>query len=1080
MKTRLNPKEPVRFVTATSLFDGHDASINIMRRILQDSGAEVIHLGHNRSVNDIVNAAIQEGAHAVAVSSYQGGHLEFFKYLIDLLRKRGCGYVKVFGGGGGVIVPEEIRELQDYGVAKIFSPEDGKAMGLKGMIDYMITLAGKIEFPPVDGNAARLRKDDHALIGRIINLAERSLCGIECGFDAIRETLGRSRSRVPVVGITGTGGAGKSSLTDELVRRFLNFYPERTIAIVSVDPSRSKSGGALLGDRIRMNHIDAGRVYMRSMATRGSRDELSEAVHDAILVLSAAGFDLIIVETSGIGQGNAAVTSISDLSLYVMTSEYGAPTQLEKIDMLDFADMVIINKFENEKAEDALKQVQKQYMRNHGLFGTDPGQLPVFGTVANRFNDPGINRVFSRLVARLVEKGLVDWEIPPEGEHHGGGLYQGIVPMGREHYLREIAEAVRGYHADTRSRSEHIRKIFSIQELLKDTDGTEAAPVLKRRLKEMKGKVPSEEIDMVEKWEKERKKYLGKTFTYTVRDKKIEVPLVQDSLSGLPIPRISLPAFTDPGDLYAWLRKENVPGRFPYTAGVFPFKRRWEEPKRQFAGEGSPERTNRRFHYLCRNDDAKRLSTAFDSVTLYGEDPHEEPDIFGKIGESGVSICTLDDMKKLYAGFDLCAPSTSVSMTINGPAPIMTAMFFNTAIDQQVDRFKEEKGRLPNRKEREEIRSWVLKNVRGTVQADILKEDQGQNTCIFSTEFALKMMGDIQEYFIEHEVNNFYSVSISGYHIAEAGANPISQLAFTLANGFTYVEYYLSRGMKIDDFAGNFSFFFSSGMDPEYSVIGRVARRIWAIAMRDLYGANELSQRLKYHIQTSGRSLHSMEIQFNDIRTTLQALTALEDNCNSLHTNSYDEAITTPTEESVRRAMAIQLIINREFGPSINENKLQGSFFIDWLTDAVEEAVLKEFERISDRKGVLGAMEMQYQRSKIQEESLYYEELKHTGRLPIIGVNTFENPNATGEDHPGGCIPLTRATPEEKMGQLTNLRKFQALHAKEAPAALEKLKKVALQGGNIFAELMETVRVASLGQITRALYEVGGKYRRNM
>jgi len=888
MKKRLNPKEPVRFVTATSLFDGHDASINIMRRILQDSGAEVIHLGHNRSVNDIVNAAIQEGAHAVAVSSYQGGHLEFFKYLIDLLREKGCEYVKVFGGGGGVIVPEEIRELQDYGVAKIFSPEDGKAMGLKGMIDHMIALAGKIEFPPVEGKATRIGKDDHALIGRIINLAERSLCGHDCGYGAIRETLKRSRSRAPVVGITGTGGAGKSSLTDELVRRFLSFYPERTIAIVSVDPSRSKSGGALLGDRIRMNHIDAGRVYMRSMATRSSRDELSEAVQDAILVLSAAGFDLIIVETSGIGQGNAAVTSISDFSLYVMTSDYGAPTQLEKIDMLDFADMVIINKFENEKAEDALKQVRKQYMRNHGLFGVEPGQLPIFGTVANHFNDPGINRVFSRLAGRLVEKGLADWEIPPEGENHAGGLYQGIVPMGREHYLREIAGAVRNYHADTCSRGERIRKIFSIRELLKDMDGTEAVSDLKRKLQELKGKVPAEELDLVEKWEKERKQYLGKTYSYTVRDKKIEVPLVQDSLSGLPIPRISLPAFTERGDLYAWLRKENVPGRFPYTAGVFPFKRRWEEPKRQFAGEGSPERTNRRFHYLCRNDDAKRLSTAFDSVTLYGEDPHEEPDIFGKIGESGVSICSLDDMKKLYAGFDLCSPSTSVSMTINGPAPIMTAMFFNTAIDQQVAKFKGEKGRPPERKEREEIRSWVLRNVRGTVQADILKEDQGQNTCIFSTEFALKMMGDIQEYFIEHRVNNFYSVSISGYHIAEAGANPISQLAFTLANGFTYVEYYLSRGMKIDDFAGNFSFFFSSGMDPEYSVIGRVARRIWAIAMRDLYGANELSQRLKYHIQTSGRSLHSMEIQFNDIRTTLQALTALEDNCNSLHTNSYD------------------------------------------------------------------------------------------------------------------------------------------------------------------------------------------------
>jgi methylmalonyl-CoA mutase len=1080
MKRKINQKEPVRFVTATALFDGHDASINIMRRILQDSGAEVIHLGHNRSVNDIANAAVQEGAHAVAVSSYQGGHLEFFKYLIDLLKKKGCGHVQVFGGGGGVIVPDEIRELQAYGVAKIFSPEDGKAMGLKGMIDYMLALAAKVEFPPVNGRLAGMDKDDHALIGRVINLAEKSLWGIDCGFDAIRKTMQNARSKAPVVGITGTGGAGKSSLTDELVRRFLNYYPEHTIAIVSVDPSRSKSGGALLGDRIRMNHIDGGRVYMRSMATRSSRDELSEAVQDAIDILSAAGFDIIIVETSGIGQGNAAVTKISDLSLYVMTSDYGAPSQLEKIDMLDFADMVVINKFENEKAEDALKQVRKQYVRNHDLFHADPEQLPIFGTIANHFNDPGVNKVFSRLVAKLVEKGLAGWEIPAIDGIGASEPYKGIVPMGREHYLREIADAVRGYHENARKTGEHIRKIGSIRELIGDMDDAVAEAALKQKLGELKSRVPREELALIESWEKERKKYLGKTYSYTVRGKKIDVPLTNDSLSGLPIPKIALPAFMDRGDVYTWLKKENVPGRFPYTAGVFPFKRKWEEPKRQFAGEGSPERTNRRFHYLCRNDDAKRLSTAFDSVTLYGDDPHEEPDIFGKIGESGVSICTLTDMKKLYAGFDLCSPSTSVSMTINGPAPIMTAMFFNTAIDQRVEEFRAKNGRAPNGKEYEEIRSWVLRNVRGTVQADILKEDQGQNTCIFSTEFALKMMGDIQEYFIEHEVENFYSVSISGYHIAEAGANPVSQLAFTLANGFTYVEYYLSRGMKIDDFAGNFSFFFSSGMDPEYSVLGRVARRIWAVAMRDLYGANELSQRLKYHIQTSGRSLHSMEIQFNDIRTTLQALTALEDNCNSLHTNSYDEAITTPTEESVRRAMAIQLIINREFGPSINENKLQGSFFMDWLTDAVEEAVLREFERISDRKGVLGAMEMQYQRSRIQDESLYYEELKHTGALPIIGVNTYENPDATGTDTVGGCIPLTRATPEEKLGQLENLRKFQANHKKEAPGALEKLKKAALDGENIFAELMDTVRVASLGQITRALYEVGGKYRRNM
>jgi len=1081
MKRKRSQSEPVRFVTATALFDGHDASINIMRRILQDSGAEVIHLGHNRSVNEIVNAAVQEGAHAVAVSSYQGGHIEFFKYLVDLLKKKECGHVKVFGGGGGVIVPNEIKELHDYGVARIFSPEDGKAMGLQGMIDYMIAAARKVKFPPVNGSLAGISRDDHALIGRLIQLAEKSLSEVNCGFDAIRSLLAKSGSTAPVVGITGTGGAGKSSLTDELVRRFLNYYPRHAIAIVSVDPSRSRSGGALLGDRIRMNHIDGGRVFMRSMATRSSRDELSDAVQDAIGILKAAGFDLIIVETSGIGQGDAAVTQISDLSLYVMTSDFGAPSQLEKIDMLDFADMVIVNKFENEKAEDALKQVRKQYIRNHGLFDADPDQLPIFGTIANHFNDPGINRVFSNLVSKLVEKGLADWDIPPVEGTGASEPYHGIVPMGREHYLREIAGAVRGYHENALRTGDRIRMMNAVQELIRELGEDRAGSALKEKLRALKSSISKEDLSLVEGWEKERKKYQGRTYSYTVRGKKIEVPLTADSLSGLPIPKIALPTFRDRGDIFTWLKKENVPGRFPYTAGVFPFKRRWEEPKRQFAGEGSPERTNRRFHYLCRNDDAKRLSTAFDSVTLYGEDPHEEPDIFGKIGESGVSICTLNDMKKLYAGFDLCSPSTSVSMTINGPAPIMTAMFFNTAIDQQVEKFKQTKGRAPGKGELEEIRAWVLRNVRGTVQADILKEDQGQNTCIFSTEFALKMMGDIQEYFIEHEVENFYSVSISGYHIAEAGANPISQLAFTLANGFTYVEYYLSRGMKIDDFAGNFSFFFSSGMDPEYSVLGRVARRIWAIAMRDLYGANELSQRLKYHIQTSGRSLHSMEIQFNDIRTTLQALTALEDNCNSLHTNSYDEAITTPTEESVRRAMAIQLIINREFGPSINENKLQGSFFMEWLTDAVEEAVLKEFERISDRRGVLGAMEMQYQRSKIQDESLYYEELKHSGKLPIIGVNTFENPDTAGEvDMPGGCIALTRATPEEKMGQLENLRKFQEKHKKEALEALERLKKIALEGGNIFAELMQTVRVASLGQITRALYDVGGRYRRNM
>ncbi len=1079
MKRTNTGKEPVRFVTATSLFDGHDASINIMRRILQDCGAEVIHLGHNRSVNEIVNAAVQEGAHAVAVSSYQGGHLEFFKYLIDLLKKKGCEYIKVFGGGGGVIVPEEIRELEAYGVTKLFSPEDGKAMGLKGMIEYMISLAAEVRVPDVRDDLLRIRQKDPVLLGRLINLAEKNRLSGGTTFSDLMAGLRDPSSKIPVVGITGTGGSGKSSLIDELIRRFLYHYQDRHLAVISVDPSRSKSGGALLGDRIRMNHIDDSRIFMRSMATRFSRHELSDAIHDAIDVVRAADFDLIIVETSGIGQGDAAVTQISDFSIYVMTSEYGAPSQLEKIDMLDFADMVVINKFEHNRSLDALKHVQKQYLRNHELFDAPPDAMPVFGTVASRFNDSGTNRAFSYLMEKLVEKGLVDWDVPQVVQGPQQKAHEGIVPSAREQYLREIAACVRTYHRHTGEVSKSLRRLAALQDLLEDEEGGEASAALRSKLAELKARIARDDLELLRWWDKEQQRYKGKSYTYTVRDKKLNVSLSRESLSGLDIPKIALPTFTDRGDLYRWIRKENLPGNFPYTAGVFPFKRDWEDPKRQFAGEGTPERTNRRFHYLCRNDEAKRLSTAFDSVTLYGQDPDEEPDIFGKIGESGVSICTIDDMKKLYAGFDLCSPSTSVSMTINGPAPIMTAMFFNTAIDQQVEAFREKNGRQPSDEECCEIKTWVLKNVRGTVQADILKEDQGQNTCIFSTEFALKMMGDIQEYFINNEVNNFYSVSISGYHIAEAGANPVSQLAFTLANGFTYVEYYLSRGMNVDDFAKNFSFFFSSGMDAEYSVLGRVARRIWAIALRDVYGANDASQRLKYHIQTSGRSLHSMEIQFNDIRTTLQALTALADNCNSLHTNAYDEAITTPTEESVRRAMAIQLIINREFGPSLNENQLQGSFFMEWLTDAVEEAVLAEFERISDRRGVLGAMETQYQRSKIQDESLHYEHLKHSGRLPIIGVNTFENPDA-GDASVGSCIPLTRATSEEKSAQLENLRAFQEVNRDRAREAIERLKEAALSGGNIFAELMDTVRVASLGQITGALYEAGGRYRRNM
>ncbi|HNY64932.1 MAG TPA: methylmalonyl-CoA mutase family protein [Deltaproteobacteria bacterium] len=1081
MARKLKSHEPLRFVTATSLFDGHDASINIMRRILQDSGAEVIHLGHNRSVSEIVKAAVEEGAHGIAVSSYQGGHMEFFRYLVDLLKERGCPYAKVFGGGGGVIVPDEIAELEAYGVAKIYSPEDGKAMGLKGMISHMMGIAASVRIPGVEMSRSAITRDP-VTVGRLISQAEGARFSGDRSFDPMRAFLKGFDSKTPVVGITGTGGSGKSSIIDELLRRILHHYPDRHVAVVCVDPTRSRSGGALLGDRIRMNQIDDGRVFMRSMATRASSHELSEAVEDALVVLKAAGYDLVIVETSGIGQADTAITGVSDFSIYVMTSEFGAPTQLEKIDMLDFAHMVIINKFEQEKSLDALKHVRKQYMRNHELFDSAPEDLPVFGTVASRYNDAGMDRAFAHLVKGLREKGALAWKVPPVREADEEKVHEGIVPTARQQYLSRIASAVRGYHARTAEVSARIRKITAIEELLKDEldEGTSAG--LSRRLSTLKKGVAKKDQELVSSWDKVSERYRSKSYSYSVRDKKIQVSLTRESLSGLDIPKIALPRFTDRGDLYTWLRKENLPGSFPYTAGVFPFKRDWEDPKRQFAGEGGPERTNRRFHYLCRHDDAKRLSTAFDSVTLYGEDPHEMPDIFGKIGESGVSICTLDDMKKLYTGFDLCSPTTSVSMTINGPAPIMTAMFFNTAIDQQVEAFTKDTGRKPNTGELAAIRDRVLRTVRGTVQADILKEDQGQNTCIFSTEFALKMMGDIQEYFIEHGVDNFYSVSISGYHIAEAGANPISQLAFTLANGFTYVEYYLSRGMKIDDFAKNFSFFFSSGMDPEYSVLGRVARRIWAIAMRDLYGADESSQRLKYHIQTSGRSLHSMEIQFNDIRTTLQALIALNDNCNSLHTNAYDEAITTPTEESVRRAMAIQMIINREFGLSMNENLSQGSFFMEWLTDAVEEAVLKEFERISDRKGVLGAMETQYQRSRIQDESLHYEHLKHSGKLPIIGVNTFENPEASGEGYTpaGSCIALTRSTYEEKQAQLDNCLKFQKKNEKKAEAALARLKETALAGGNIFAELMETVRVASLGQITKALYEVGGKYRRNM
>jgi methylmalonyl-CoA mutase len=1079
------PKHHIRFVTASSLFDGHDASINIMRRILQASGAEVIHLGHNRSVDEIVNAAIQEDVQGIAVSSYQGGHMEFFKYMYDLLQERGASHIRIYGGGGGVIIPREIKELHEYGIARIFSPEDGRRFGLQGMINIMLE---ECDFPTVTeitDELERLPSGDVQAIARLITLCESRVDAsseVAAAAEAALEKVKTMTKKVPVLGITGTGGAGKSSLTDELVRRFLNEIPDIKIAILSIDPTKQKTGGALLGDRIRMNAINSPRVYMRSLATRNSRSELSLAIRDAISVVKAAGFDLIIVETSGIGQGDAAITEICDISMYVMTSEYGAPTQLEKIDMIDYADLIVINKFEREGSEDAKRQVQKQYQRSHQLFDKDLSEMPVYGTIASQFNDPGTNTLFVALVDLINQKMGTNWKTNLKTvanvEKHNV-----IIPSERRHYLREITETVRNYHKRVEQQSELARRLFQIEgaiEAAKERGESEEVIAALEELKQhYENELTPESKRILASWEDLKAKYAAKQFVTKVRDKEIVTDLTTKSLSGLDIPKVALPKFKDYGEILRWVYKENVPGSFPYTAGVFPFKRQGEDPKRQFAGEGTPERTNRRFHYLCKEDKAKRLSTAFDSVTLYGQDPDYRPDIFGKVGESGVSVCTLDDMKKLYKGFDLCDPLTSVSMTINGPAPIILAMFMNTAIDQQVEKREKELGRPLTKEEYEEVKAYTLQTVRGTVQADILKEDQGQNTCIFSTDFALKMMGDIQEYFIKHKVRNYYSVSISGYHIAEAGANPITQLAFTLANGFTYVEYYLSRGMKIDDFAPNLSFFFSNGLDPEYSVIGRVARRIWAIVMREKYGANERSQKLKYHIQTSGRSLHAQEIDFNDIRTTLQALMAIYDNCNSLHTNAYDEAITTPTEESVRRAMAIQLIITKELGLAKNENPLQGSFIIEELTDLVEEAVLQEFERLNDRGGVLGAMEMQYQRGKIQEESMYYEMKKHSGELPIIGVNTFLNPNPPSEEELNN-IQLARATYEEKELQIKNLREFQERNKDKVDEALERLKQVAVSGGNIFEELMETVKVASLGQITRALYEVGGQYRRNM
>ncbi len=1083
------PRYPVRVVTATSLFDGHDASINIMRRILQDTGVEVIHLGHNRSVQEIVDAAVEEDVQGIGVSSYQGGHMEFFKYMIDLLKERGVPHIKVFGGGGGVIVPHEIRELEAYGVAKIYHPEDGAKQGLQGIINHMVKA---IDFPTVKDapfDLDGLSPENKVLTANLISAVEQAKGS---GNGRLEELTTRIKQRigdrvVPVLGITGTGGAGKSSLTDELILRLLFDLDQLTVAIISCDPTRRKTGGALLGDRIRMNAIGNPRVYMRSLATRQSRTEIPEALPEVIHVVKAAGYDMVIVETAGIGQGDSRIVDLVDVALYVMTAEFGAASQLEKIDMLDFADLVAVNKFEKRGGEDAVRDVRKQVQRNRKAWDTPLEEMPVFGTIASKFNDDGVTALYHAILDAMKERTGVRWEskLPrPAGKTSTSKTI--IIPPERVRYLSEIADTVRAYHDQTRQQAEVIRTHWHLKEAaetlertLGDADPSKLLEGLKAEVAKAEKRIKEETRDLLSDWEWIKEAYHKDHLVYRVRDREVQAPLFTLSLSHQKIPKICLPAFEDPGEIYRWLREENVPGRFPYTAGVFPLKRTDEEPTRMFAGEGDPARTNRRFRLLSEAYAAKRLSTAFDSVTLYGFDPETRPDVYGKVGTSGVSVCTLDDVKVLYSGFDLSAPHTSVSMTINGPAPMMLAMFLNTAVDQQVEKFRESKKRPPTPAELEKIRDTVLSRVRGTVQADILKEDQGQNTCIFSIEFALKMMGDIQEYFIERRIKNFYSVSISGYHIAEAGANPITQLALTLANGFTYVEYYLSRGMPIDSFAPNLSFFFSNGMEAEYTVIGRVARRIWAIAMKHKYDGAPRSQMLKYHIQTSGRSLHSQEIQFNDIRTTLQALCAIYDNCNSLHTNAFDEAITTPSRESVRRALAIQMIINREWGLTKNENMNQGSFIVEALTRLVEEAVLAEFDRISERGGVLGAMETGYQRSKIQEESLYYEKLKHTGELPIIGVNTFRDPDADLEELAEN-VELSRATEGEKQSQLKRLADFKKRHASEAPQALKRLQETALSGKNIFAELMHTVRHCTLGQITRALFEVGGKYRRSM
>jgi methylmalonyl-CoA mutase len=1087
-----NSNNLIRVVTATSLFDGHDVSINIMRRILQDSGVEVIHLGHNRSAEEVVDAAIEEDAQGLAVSSYQGGHIEYFKYIVDLLKEKNSSHIKVFGGGGGVIIPSEIKELQEYGVSRIYSPEDGAKMGLQGIINDQIK---RMDFSTVDFDNldySKLKVDEKYVIANFISAVQAAKLddkeenqslfkGITSKISAIS-----AKKNVPVIGLTGTGGAGKSSITDELILRLLMDFKDINIAVISCDPSRRKTGGALLGDRIRMNSIETSRVYMRSLATREAQSELPAILPEAIEVVKAAGFDIIIAETAGIGQGDSRIVDLVDIPIYVMTAEFGAPSQLEKIDMLDYADIVAVNKFEKTGSEDALRDVRKQMQRNRKAWDMPLEEMPAFGTIASKFNDDGVTAFYQEVLNLIKEKKNIKFQTSlPKNNVRQSSSKTIIIPGDRSRYLSEISDSIRKYHKKTQEQSGAVRERWHLKETeaVIEKSGTDnlsgTIEALKKLIQESENKIDRETNEILHEFEGLEAVYTADNLVYKVRDKELKIPLFTKSLSGSKIPKVAIPKFKDPGEFYQWMRKENVAGKFPYTAGGFPLKRADEDPTRMFAGEGGPSDTNKRFKLLSESYPAKRLSTAFDSVTLYGRDPDVRPDIYGKIGTSGVSICTLDDLKVLYSGFDLCAPNTSVSMTINGPAPMMLAMFMNTVIEQQMNEFKEKNKKEPSAKEAKAIKVKALSNVRGTIQADILKEDQGQNTCIFSIEFALKMMGDIQQYFNDNNVRNFYSVSISGYHIAEAGANPITQLALTLANGFTYVEYYLSRGMAIDTFAPSLSFFFSNGMDPEYTVIGRVARRIWAIAMKNLYNGNEQSQKLKYHIQTSGRSLHAQEIQFNDIRTTLQALCAVYDNCNSLHTNAYDEAITTPTEESVRRAMAIQLIINREWGLAKNENTLQGSFILDELTDLVEEAVLKQFDQITERGGVLGAMETGYQRGKIQEESMYYEHLKHSGKFPIIGVNTFQSEH-TDDLASGDFIELARSTDEQKDQQLARLNSFKGKNKDKSEQALEKLQKTALEGGNMFAELMETVKYCSLGSITQALYNVGGKYRRNM